>query len=43
MWTAWWPPVDFVFDVRRGERDQQQRHADPVVETALDVQSLADA
>ena len=32
-----------VFDVRGGERDQQQGDADPIVEAALDVQSLTDA
>ena len=31
-----------VFDLRRGERNQQQWHADPVVEAALDIEALAD-
>ena len=31
-----------VVDFGRRERDQQQRHADPVVEAALDVEALPD-
>ena len=37
------PPVrDVRLDVGSGDGGEQQRHADPVVETALDIEALAD-
>ena len=42
MLRAWWLLADFVLDVGRGERDQQQGDADAVVEAALYVEALAD-